>query len=129
MSDSSKLQNPLSDEALTYYQNSREDRRLSEGTAQLELVRTQELLARYLPPPPATIFDVGGGSGIYACWLAQQGDRVHLVDTVPLHIEQTQNASQAQPDCPLASLVVGDARQLNRADASVDAVLLLGPLE
>lgn len=106
----------------------RKRERLLQGLGQLELTRTQELLSRYLPDPPAVIFDVGGGSGIYACWLAQQGYEVHLIDAVPLHIEQARTASQAQPDRPLASASVGDARQLDRADASVDVVLLLGPL-
>lgn len=128
MSDLSELHNLLSDEALTHYASGQEQERLSRGTGSLELARTQELLSRYLPPPPAVIFDVGGGSGIYSYWLAQQGYEVHLIDAVPLHIEQAQRFSQAQPNYPLASLAVGDARQLNRADDSVDAVLLLGPL-
>ena len=51
----------------------------------------------------------------------------HL-DVVPRHVEQARQASQAQPNAPLASVDVGDARQLDRPDASVDAVLLFGPL-
>ncbi len=74
------------------------------------------------------IFDVGGGPGAYACWLAQQGYEVHLIDAMPRHVEQARQASQAQPDHPLASIAVGDARHLERPDASVDAVLLFGPL-
>jgi ubiquinone/menaquinone biosynthesis C-methylase UbiE len=74
------------------------------------------------------IFDVGGGPGVYACWLAKQGYEVHLVDALPLHIELARKASQAQPDAPLASIKVGDARSLKRPDASVDVVLLFGPL-
>jgi ubiquinone/menaquinone biosynthesis C-methylase UbiE len=128
MTDVSQRQALLPDAALAHYEQGQEAQRLFKNTGQLELVRTQELLIRYLPLPPAVIFDVGGGSGIYACWLAQQGYEVHLVDAVPLHVEQARESSQAQPDCPLASAVVGDARQIDRADASVDAVLLLGPL-
>ncbi|RCJ31969.1 hypothetical protein A6770_19160 [Nostoc minutum NIES-26] len=128
MSDLSDLHNLLSNEALSHYASGREQERLSKGTGQLELVRTQEILSRYLPPPPAVIFDIGGGSGVYSCWLAQQGYEVHLIDAVPLHIEQARSFSQAQPSYPLASLAIGDARQLNRANNSVDAVLLLGPL-
>lgn len=128
MSDLSKLHKELPDEALNHYASGQEQERLSTGAGLLELTRTQELLCRYLPPPPAVIFDVGGGSGVYSYWLAEQGYEVHLIDAVPLHIEQAQRFSQAQPDYPLTSLAVGDARQLNRADDSVDAVLLLGPL-
>ncbi|MDZ8053844.1 MAG: class I SAM-dependent methyltransferase [Aulosira sp. ZfuVER01] len=128
MSEKSDLQNLLLDEVLAHYERGLEAERLSKRTNPIELVRTQELLSRYLPPPPAVIFDVGGGSGIYACWLAQQGYKVHLIDAVPLHVEQARSASQAQPDYPLVSAEVGDARQLNQANNSVDAVLLFGPL-
>ncbi|MEH1969531.1 class I SAM-dependent methyltransferase [Nostoc sp.] len=128
MSDKSNFQNLLLDEVLAHYERGLEAERLSKRTNPIELVRTQELLSRYLPPPPAVIFDVGGGSGIYACWLAQLGYEVHLIDPVPLHVEQARSASQVQPDYPLASAEVGDARQLNQANNSVDAVLLFGPL-
>jgi ubiquinone/menaquinone biosynthesis C-methylase UbiE len=59
--------------------------------------------------------------------LALAGHEVHLVDAMPLHVEQARRA--ADTACaPLASAVVGDARSLAAADASADAVLLLGPL-
>ncbi len=128
MSDLSGLDNLLPDEANLHYEGGREAERLLNSVGQLELVRTQELLSRYLPPPPATIFDVGGGTGIYAFWLAQQGYEVHLIDAVPLHIEQARRSSESEPSRTLASMAVGDARQLNREVESVDVVLLLGPL-
>jgi ubiquinone/menaquinone biosynthesis C-methylase UbiE len=91
-------------------------------------VRTQELLARYLPPPPATVLDVGGGAGVYAFWLAERGYRVHLIDGIPRHIEQAREVAQDKPETKLASLKLGDARKLDHADSSADGVLLLGPL-
>jgi ubiquinone/menaquinone biosynthesis C-methylase UbiE len=94
----------------------------------LEAVRTEELLARHLPPPPATVLDVGGGPGAYALWLAARRYAVHLFDPVELHVAQAREASARRPDRPLASAEIGDARALPVADASVDAVLLLGPL-
>lgn len=124
----SKAELPSSKRILAYYNAGKEAQRLLEGTGQLEFTRTQEILMRYLPAPPTVILDVGGGAGIYSCWLARQGYQVHLVDIVPLHIEQARQASQAQPDHPIASMMVGDARAVNRQDDSVDAVLLLGPL-
>ncbi|NER01639.1 MAG: class I SAM-dependent methyltransferase [Okeania sp. SIO3C4] len=126
MSEKSRLK--LSNEALSYYNRGEEEQRLSKDEGKLEFARTQELLSRFLPAPPAVIFDVGGGSGVYAFWLAQQGYEVHLIDAVPLHIQQAQNFSQTQPNYPLASMEVGDARQLERPDKSVDVVLLFGPL-
>lgn len=113
---------------LPYYNRGLEQDRLLHDTGKLEYARTQIILQQYLPPAPATIVDVGGGAGIYALWLARLGYRVHLIDFVPLHIEQARQASANQPDSPLASAQVGDARQLSTGDASADAVLLLGPL-
>lgn len=113
---------------LSFYADADEASRLDSGFFQLERLRTQELLLRYLPPTPATIIDAGGGSGIYACWLASLGYQVHLLDPVPKHVEQARAASRQQTDHPLASAEVGDARHLRQADAQADAVLLLGPL-
>jgi ubiquinone/menaquinone biosynthesis C-methylase UbiE len=115
-------------EILEHYADGYEARRLLQGASRIEFARTQELMTRYLPPPPAVIFDIGGGPGVYACWLAQQGYKVHLVDVNPLHVELARQAAQSQPDAPLASIAVGDARHLERDDASVDVALLLGPL-
>ena len=98
-----------------------EDTRLSEsGLGQLELVRTQSILQRYLPPPPAQIIDVGGGPGVYAYWLVSAGYDVELIDIVPRHIRQaTERGVRA---------TLGDARNLPVTDSTQDAVLLLGPL-
>ncbi|MEH2222161.1 hypothetical protein [Nostoc sp.] len=69
MSDLSELNNLLGDEALIHYASGREQDRLSKGAGLLELARSQELISRYLPPPPAVIFDVGGGAGVYSLLL------------------------------------------------------------
>src|SRR5690606_14383279 len=87
-----------------YYGRGLEQQRLSQGAGRVELARTLVLLERFLPPPPAVICDVGGGSGAYAAWLARRGYTVHLVDSVPLHVEQARAASAAQPLHPLASV-------------------------
>jgi ubiquinone/menaquinone biosynthesis C-methylase UbiE len=60
--------------------------------------------------------------------LAKVGHEVHLIDPVPLHIRQAQAASDAQPEAPLASCKLGDARHLEFDDEIADVVLLLGPL-
>jgi SAM-dependent methyltransferase len=52
---------------------------------------------------------------------------VHLIDPVPLHVEQAAAASR-QARTPLVGISAGDARDLPAADHSADAVLLLGPL-
>ncbi len=65
---------------------------------------------------------------MYGLPLAREGYSVHLIDPVPLHVDQAREASALQRDAPLASAEVGDARRLVCDDNSVDAVLLLGPL-
>jgi len=111
-----------------FYGDADEESRLRQNWFQLEHARTQELILRHLPPAPATIVDVGGDAGAYACWLAALGYRVHLIDPSPKHVQQAQTASARQLDHPLASAEVGDARKLPHADNSADGLLLLGPL-
>jgi SAM-dependent methyltransferase len=119
---------PLPPEIAGHYEAGVEQARLTRDSGRLEFARTCEVVERYVPPPPAVVYDVGGGPGAYACWLAQRGYAVHLLDPLPLHVEQARDASRQQPDHPLAGATVGDARHLPFADASADAVLLLGPL-
>jgi ubiquinone/menaquinone biosynthesis C-methylase UbiE len=128
MSDSFESHFSLPPEFFEHYASGYEAGRLQGGTSQSELARTQELVMRYVPALPAVIFDVGGGPGVYACWLAKQGYEVHLVDATPLHVELARQASAAQPDAPLASIEVGDALSLKHPDESCDVVLLYGPL-
>jgi ubiquinone/menaquinone biosynthesis C-methylase UbiE len=80
-----------------------------------------------LPKPPAAVLDVGGGPGVHALWLARRGYSVHLVDPVPLHVEQALEVS-AMAEHPLASATVGHARRLHIDNGRVDVALLLGPL-
>ena len=115
-------------EVLGYYALGGERERLEEAYFPLERARTQELVTRHLPSPPGVVLDVGGAAGAYAFWLAERGYDVHLVDPVPLHVEQAEEASRSRADGRLASARVGDARRLEFADEAADAVLLLGPL-
>jgi ubiquinone/menaquinone biosynthesis C-methylase UbiE len=63
---------------------------------------------------------VGGGPGTHARWLVEDGYEVHVVDPIPRHVAQAEQAG--------ATAEVGDARHLAAADASCDVVLPLGPL-
>lgn len=110
-----------------YYLRSKESERLSNEWGELERLRTQAILAQNLPPAPAVILDVGGGPGAYAVPLAKQGYKVHLIDPVELHLEQAQSHAAAS-GVSLPSITQGDARKLDFASGSADAVLLLGPL-
>jgi SAM-dependent methyltransferase len=110
-------------EMQAYYERGLEQDRLAEPRGELEFERTKEILLRQLPTPPATVADVGGGPGRYARWLAGLGYQVRHRDLMPLHVEQLSR------DCgPLIDSQLGNALDLDLAGASVDAVLLLGPL-
>ena len=102
-----------------------EARRISGGFGELELVRTREIIRRHLPPGYLRVLDVGGGTGVHAQWLAEDGHRVVVVDPMPRHVV----AARALAEGGLAvEAELGDSRRLIQGDASVDVVLLLGPL-
>jgi SAM-dependent methyltransferase len=108
-----------------YYERGMERERLSDGRGDLEFTRTAEIVLRRLPAAPAVVADIGGGPGRYALWLASLGYQVEHRDLMPLHVEQVTADTAGVPGIHTA---VGDARDLDLSDASVDAVLLLGPL-
>ncbi|MEU8333635.1 methyltransferase domain-containing protein [Micromonospora arborensis] len=116
----------ITPEILAFYTHGAEEERLNDPRRHIEYLRTLDLLTRHLPAA-ATVADVGGGPGAYALRLAADGHRVHLVDPVPLHLEQAE-ARSADAKSPLTSILRGDARQLPLDSGSCDAVLLLGPL-
>jgi SAM-dependent methyltransferase len=105
-----------------------DDDRFSRGLGLLEFERTISILNRYLPPAPAVVLDVGGGTGPYSLWLARRGYQAHLIELSPRLIGRALNASRGQVDAPLAGFTIGDARCLGFANRSADAVLMLGPL-
>jgi ubiquinone/menaquinone biosynthesis C-methylase UbiE len=114
-------------EILDFYGLGLEEHRLDASLGRLERIRTWDILERYLPPPPSRVLDVGGGTGVYALPLAARGYDVHLVDAVPLHVERARELATAAT-AQLSSAEVGDARNLSAGGATVDVVLLLGPL-
>lgn len=107
-----------------HYETYREEDRFSTGLGELELLRTQEVLLRHLPPAPARLLDVGGATGAHAQWLVAAGYAVHIVDLTPRHVEK------ALVDLgPMGvTAEVGDARELTASSESYDSVLLLGPM-
>ena len=96
------------------------DRLSSTLKGQFERQRVREFLAHYLPSPPATIADIGGGPGVHAAWLHQEGYDVKLLDPVERHIDEARAAG--------VSAVLGDARKLPWKSETIDAVLMAGPM-
>ena len=99
--------------------------RLHRGLGLIEFARTKEILLEELPPPPAVIYDIGGGYGEYAFFLAEQGYEVHLFDLAETHIRLAREHPHAGM---LADAAVADARSIPRGDSTADAILLFGPL-
>ena len=99
-----------------------ESARLSgDALSQIELIRTQEIIERYLPATPADILDIGGGPGVYSGWLSEMGHRPTLIDPVALHVEQALQAG-------VPNAMAGVAGQLDFDDHNFDMALMLGPL-
>jgi 2-polyprenyl-3-methyl-5-hydroxy-6-metoxy-1,4-benzoquinol methylase len=115
---------PVDEAVLRHYEAIQEEDRIAHGFAQLELLRVQEVLRRHLQPPPASVLDVGGGTGVHSRWLAADGYRVRLIDVTPRHV------AKARRDLGHLGVEteIGDARCLAETDGSFDAVLMFGPL-
>ena len=110
----------------TFYNSTHmETDRLGQHVFQLEKNRTQEIILRYLKTP-MNIADIGGATGAYSFWLHDMGHRVHLLDAAEFHIEAATKISITE-NKPLASISLGDARQLSYNNDEFNLVLLFGP--
>ena len=109
-----------------FYQNKyNEDGRMSRKP--LEFLRCKEIISRHLSLGKMEIADIGGATGSFSYWLAQMNHNVHLLDYVPLHIEQAKENGKKK-NINLASYTCGDARQVPYQDEQFDIVLEMGPL-
>ena len=123
-----KNENTIDSAVLHAYNNGIEKNRLRTDLGLIEFARTCELLNQYLPPAPATAYDIGGGYGEYAYYLSHLGYTVYLYDIAPGNIELSHQLAQEYPQHPLAGAMVADARSIAQPNHSADAILLMGPL-
>lgn len=94
----------------------------------VEFAITRRYLERYVPEG-SEVADLGVGVGHYAEFLARRGCRVHLVDVSGRLLEAAQARLRAAGlEQQIASVNQASATDLPWADASMDAMLLLGPL-
>jgi len=117
----------VNEEVLEFYNSGAEIGRLERGIGKIEYERTKEIISRYLPQEKVTIYDVGGGIGVYSKWLGQLGHEVHLIELSPNEVDYAIKINATTASL-IHSIEVGDARNINRPDESADIVLLMGPM-
>lgn len=111
-------------EIVDFYQTSYdESARLTKSKNEIEFLRTIDVLTRFLRAGTLRVLDIGGGAGVYAGWLAEQGHEVVLIDPVQRHVDAASHLESGS-----VSARLGDAQSIDEADNSFDAVLMLGPL-
>lgn len=117
----------IDSEVLAGYNSGIEKGRLHRGLGLIEFERTKEILLEELPPVPAVIYDIGGGYGEYSFWLTSLGYEVYLYDIAEENIRMS---ADMEKECGLTlkEAKVADARSIEKADSSADAILLFGPL-
>ena len=111
-------------EIYDFYNNGAEIGRLERGLGIVEFHRTKEILSRYIDSGKV-IYDIGGGIGMYAAWLAKKGNEVHLIELAENAVEYAK--TNMMQDCHFIA-ETGNALKVNRPDESADVVLLMGPL-
>lgn len=93
-----------------------------------ELALTKRALRAHLPPPPASIIDIGGGPGRYTIELTRWGYQVTLVDMSAACLAFASEKA-AEAGVALHEIVRANALDLRGIrDAAYDAALLMGPL-
>ena len=111
-------------EIYEFYNNGAEIGRLERGLGKVEFHRTKEILLRYIDKGKV-VYDIGGGIGMYAAWLAKKGNEVHLIELAENAVDYAK--TNMMQDCHFIA-ETGNALQVNRSDESADVVLLMGPL-
>lgn len=93
----------------------------------IEFDITKRYLDEYLVGTSLKVFDIGGGPGRYAIYLAGKGHQVTLLDLSKRHILIAMEEA-AKQGVELEACIHGNALELADYDRDYDAVLLMGPL-
>lgn len=110
-----------------WYDNEYEEwNRLERHKIEFEI--TKRYLDKYITKPESKIFDIGGGPGRYAIYLAQKGHKVTLLDLSGRNIETAKEKSK-EVGISLEGYIKGNALELTGyEEAAYDVILLMGPL-
>jgi ubiquinone/menaquinone biosynthesis C-methylase UbiE len=110
---------------IDFYNQEREDGRLTSRHGSVEFLTTMRYIERYIKPSDLVI-EIGAGTGRYSHTLARQGYRVDAVELVPQNIEVFKRNTEAGEQITIAQ---GNAMDLSGfADNTYDITLLLGPM-
>lgn len=93
----------------------------------IEFDITKRYLDEYVTGTNLKVFDIGGGPGRYAFYLAQKGHRVSLLDLSRRNIEVAKEQA-AKKGIRLEAYIHGNALELGDYGSDYDLVLLMGPL-
>lgn len=88
---------------------------------------TKRYLDEYIRGENLNIFDIGGGPGRYAMYLAEKGHKVSLLDLSKRNIEVAKEKS-TERGIMLENYIHGNALELDKYEPKYDVVLLMGPL-
>ena len=113
----------LMGEIYDFYNAGAEIGRLERGLGIVEFYRTKEILSRYISTGK-TVYDIGGGIGVYSSWLAGLGNEVHLLELADTAVDYAK--ANMKDGCHYVA-EVGNALDVKRPDCSADVVLLMGP--
>ena len=107
-----------------YYNKFNEDKRLKTRHGQIEMAVCLHYINKYISGKEGlNILDVGAGTGAYTKVLCGMGHNVCSIEPVK------KNLSVLKENCPKATAILGDARNLKKIENnSQDLVLLFGPL-
>jgi S-adenosylmethionine-dependent methyltransferase len=93
----------------------------------IEFDITKRYLDEYVAGDRLQVFDIGGGPGRYAIYLAKKGHQVTLLDLSKRHLEVAREKAKEQ-GVSLAGYVHGNALDLSGVPQTFDVILLMGPL-
>ncbi len=109
-----------------YYSSYDEDGRLLSRHGQVEFITTWKYIHTYLSSPPASVLEVGAGTGRYSVALAREGHRVTAVELLEHNIGILKEKLDGTEDI---TVMQGNALDLSALeDGTFDMTLLLGPM-
>lgn len=93
----------------------------------IELDITKRFLDDFLKEENLEIFDIGGGPGRYAMYLAERGHKVTLLDLSKKNLGVAKRKA-FEKGVTLEGYIHGNALELEKFKSQYDVILLMGPL-